>query len=408
MSSRLRSLARLVTVLAVTAAYVALHLAISADGDRTASPRRSELEATAALWCGLIALLLLAPALWLRHLRRSGAAELVRVVSQYVPPRPRWQRTLRMANSLGLVLFGVGAYAVQASERQGHKMPLEAQSLLLFGGVAAMAAGFLVLRRTRPYAARPAARALLLSGCRPVLYLRSFGDDESAAQVDDGAEVNLHTREEQLATALGAIGPVIAVGRPGERLPHLGAARFYLPLDDWKPTVLRLMDLSQLIVLRLGQGDGLWWEVEQVRTTQPARKLVLLLPGGASALAARLNTYLPEPLPPGGLGAGGQWVSTVIVFDDSWTPRVFPVGVRRKGWRGWSSSASLGALDTPTTEVARAVRTALTSSGLRRRTMTWRSRLATHFAVLAGFGLAVAMALAGWLAFRAVQLIELW
>ncbi|GHF35309.1 hypothetical protein GCM10018790_11340 [Kitasatospora xanthocidica] len=409
MSSRLRSLARLVTVLAVTAAYVALHLAVSAAGDRTASPGTAALEAGAALWCGLFALLLLGPALWLRHLRRSGAAELVRVVSQYVPPRPPWQRARRVANGLGLLLFGCGAGAVHASGRHGHTMPPALRIPLLLGGVAAVIAALLILRRTRPYAVRPAARALLLSGCRPVLYLRSFGDDEGPVQLDDGADLTLHTREEQLASALGAIGPVIAVGRPGERLPQLGAARFYLPLDDWKPTVLRLMDLSQLIVLRLGQGDGLWWEVEQVRTTQPARKLVLLLPGGESALAARLNTYLPEPLPPGELGAGGEWVSTVIVFDDAWTPRVFPVGPRRSGWSGWFANAGPGAaVDPNTTEVARAVRTALTSSGLRRRTMTWRSRLAAHSALLAGLGLAVTVALASWLGLRALQLIELW
>ncbi|MEU9040467.1 MULTISPECIES: transferase [unclassified Kitasatospora] len=404
MSSRLRNFARLVTGLTVLSAYVALHLLVSVG-----MGQQMGRNATLALWFGAPALVLLGPVLWLRHRRRSGAAELVRIVSRYVPRRQPWHRALRLANGLGLMLFGGGFYAVTESEKQGHKMPLEAQFLLLFGGLAALAAGFLILRRTRPYAARPAARALLLSGRQPVLYLRSFGDDDSAAQVDDVAEINLHTREEQLAGALGAVGPVIAVGRPEERLPHLGAARFYLPLDDWKPTVLRLMDLSQLIVLCLGQGDGLWWEVEQARTTQPAKKLVLLVPGGApSDLVARLSAYLPEPVPSEGSGTGEHWISAVIVFDDSWTPRVFPVGLRLKGWRGWNQRASLGARETPAAEVARAVGTALASSGPRRRTMVLRAWFVTHIAAQTGFGLVVAVVLAGWLGYRALQLIGLW
>ncbi|WP_051710418.1 hypothetical protein [Streptomyces sp. NRRL S-350] len=391
-----------------TAAYVALHLVISLGDGQATDSDRSEVAA-AALWLGLLAVVLVGPVLWLRHRRRSGARELVGLVSRFVPAQPRWRKAVRAANSLGLVLFGGGAYTVDLSERRGHTMSLERQFLLLAGGLAAVGAGLLILRRTRLHAARPAARALLLDGRRPVLYLRSFDDDGIAAEIDDGADFNLHSREEQLARALGAIGPVIAVGRPGEPLPHLGAARFYLPLDDWKSTVLRLMDLSQLIVLRLGQGDGLWWEVEQARATQPAAKLLLLAPAGPSDVVARLNGYLPVPVPPDGLGGGEHWISAVIVFDDRWTPRVTPVGLTSTGWwRGLGSNAAVGALETPTVSVARALRTALASVGRRRRTMIWRARFATQLAAATGFGMAVTVALAGWLGYRAVQVTGLW
>ncbi|WP_051829896.1 MULTISPECIES: hypothetical protein [Streptomyces] len=393
--------ARLVTGLAVLSAYVALHLLISVGLGEGAGP-----SAIVALWFGVAALVLLWPALWLRRRRLSGAAELVALVSRFVPPQGRWRRALRLANSLGLILLGGGTYAVTMSEQQGHKMPLEQQLLLLLGGLASLAVGLLILRRTRPYAARSAARTLRLDGRKPVLYLRSFGDDETAAEVDDGGEVNLHTREEQLAAALGAVGPVIAVGRPGEPLPQLGASRFYLPPDDWKPTVLRLMEMSQLIVLRLGQGDGLWWEIEQARTTQPAAKLILLAPGGSFDLAARLNEHLPTPMTSDGLGMGEHWISAVIVFDDLWTPGVFPVGLRRKGMLGWGWRVL--AVETSTSHVALAMKSALASVGRRRRTMIWRSRSATNAAVFAGFGIAAALALAGWLGYRVLQLTGLW
>ncbi|MEU8920138.1 transferase [Kitasatospora sp. NPDC048545] len=407
MSSRLRNIARLVTALAVAAAYVALQLAIDVGIDGAGGREGSDLEAAVALWLAVAALVLAWPALWLRHRRRSGAAQLVGLVSRFVPLRPRWNRTLRTANSIGLMLFGAGTYAVTMSEQRGHTMPMESQFLLLFGGLAATGAGLLVLRRTRPYAGRPAARALLRDGREPVLYLRSFDDDEIAAQVEDGADFNINTREEQFVGALGVFGPVIAVGQPAEPLPRLGAARFYLPLDDWKPTVLRLMDLSQLIVLRLGQGDGLWWEVEQVRATQPAGKLVLLTPGGPSDLMARLNDHLPTPVPLREPGPDEHWVSAVVVFDESWTPRVFPVGQRRTGWRSWMRSPGFGAVETSTLHLARAVQAALASVGRRRRTMLWRTRLSSQ-SQLTGLGLALALALAGWLAYRAAQLIALW
>jgi hypothetical protein len=199
-----------------------------------------------------------------------------------------------------------------------------------------------------------------------VLYLRGFGDDQASAGVDEmpgGLSVglvNVHTREEQLVGALGAFGPVIAVGRPGEPLPHLGAARFYLPFHDWQPGVLRLMELSQLIVLRLGEGDGLWWEVDQATTTQPAAKLVLLVPGERDGLAERLDEHLPKP---SGLAAvvGGndRWTSAVIAFDHDWTPRVRPVGP----FPGDKNSTA-----TPVLHVVRA----LQSAGVGKRSMTLR------------------------------------
>ena len=57
----------------------------------------------------------------------------------------------------------------------------------------------------------------------PVLYLRSFADDGCAAR-----RYGALTEEEQLAKALAWVGPLLAVGRPGEVLPHVGAQRIYV------------------------------------------------------------------------------------------------------------------------------------------------------------------------------------
>lgn len=392
--------ARWITAIAVTAAYVALHLLVNVGLGQHVDGSRA-----GALWSGAIALALLGPALWLRHRRRSGAAEVVGLVNRYGTRQPRWRRTVRAANAAGCVLAGAGTLAV-AVARCGDLLPPEPSFRLLTGGVTAAGAGLAILRRTRPYATRGAAQALLRDGRRPVLYLRSF-DDEAAARVDAGAETGLRAREVQFAAALGAVGPVIAVGLPGETLPFLGAARFYLPLDDWQGTVRRLMDLSQLIVLRLGPGEGLRWEIGEARATQPPAKLILLAPRGLPELAGQLNESLPTPLLPREMVAGGHWIGAVIAFDGHWNPRVFPVKEGR-GRAAWTARSVGSFWHTPTVHLVHTIHTALAANGRRQRAMAWRARFATRKADLLTVGLALGLVLPGWLGCRVLQLAGRW
>ncbi|MFF4508053.1 transferase [Streptomyces sp. NPDC001401] len=395
-------------------------LAAEVEQDQAGLDRRLNSSSATALWWAVPAVLLLVPALWLRRRRRAGAAEIVAVVSQFVPRRPWWWRPMFVvAGAAGYGLFAGGAIAATTAQRQGYKLPPVDFVLLLVGGLAALGVGVLLLRYTRPRSARGAAQALLADGRKPVLYLRSFADDDTAAQVDDSAAyVSLHSREEQLAGALGAVGPVITVGRPGEPLPQLGAARFYLPLDDWQPTVLRLMELSQLIVLRLGLGDGLWWEVQQARATQPARKLVLLAPGGQPEVAERLDQHLPTPSRLNEVAGGDPWTSAVITFAPDWTPQVHPVGpapraktprgaLVRRAARAVKAALVSTIMLSPVHHVARAMKAALASVGVRKRTMAWRATLATQTSLWKGVVVVTALALLSWLAFRALQLFGL-
>ncbi|MET7799049.1 transferase [Streptomyces decoyicus] len=395
-------------------------LAAKIEKDRAGLDREVSSSTAAALYWAVPAGMLMVPTLLLRQRRRSGAAEIVDVVSQFVPSQPWWRRPAFLVGSwVGYVLFTTGTFTVTMAQQRGYKLPLEAQVLLLLGGLAALGAGVLILRYCRPRSARSAAQALLADGRQPVLYLRSFADDDTAARVDDGAPVNLHSREEQLAGALSAFGPVIAVGRPGEPLPHLGAARFYLPQGDWQPVVLRLMELSQLIVLGLGLGEGLWWEVGQARATQPARKLVLLAPGGLPGVAERLDEHLPTPSRLDEVTAGGSWISAVIAFDPEWTPRVHPVGrmpgapkrpgtLARLAARGKEAGLVSMTLSTPAHQVVRALKAALASVGVRRRTMVLRAAFAMQTALGKGAALVVAVGLLLWLVIRALQPFGLW
>ncbi|MGW1836058.1 transferase [Streptomyces sp. NPDC002067] len=384
--------------------------------ERARLDRDAAASRTTALCWAVPAGALLVPALWLRRRRRAGVADVAAVVSRLAPRQPWWRRPVYLvADGFGYALFTVGLLGAQTAQQQGHKMSLTAQLALLTGGLAALGAAVPLLRHTRPRAVRGAAQALRADGRRPVLYLRSFADDAAAAEVDDGPYVKLHSREEQLAGALGAVGPVITVGRPGEPLPRLGAARFYLPLDDWQPAILELMELSRLIVLRLGAGDGLWWEVEQARRTQPARKLVLLASGDQPGTAARLDAHLPAPSGLDTVVPEDPWTSAVLVFDDTWTPRLYPVtsepAPRRRGpltrWMVRLTRLYLAMMlpRTPTHHLARTLQEALGSGGIRVRRMAWRATLATQATLFRGFALVISLGLLIWLGYRTLRFL---
>lgn len=83
--------------------------------------------------------------------------------------------------------------------------------------------------------------------------------------------------EEQLTRAVGAVGPMVAVGRPGEDVATLGAARAYLADDDWQGFVIDLLGRSQLVLLQIESTEGTWWEFSECVRIVPRERLVLML-----------------------------------------------------------------------------------------------------------------------------------
>ncbi len=160
-----------------------------------------------------------------------------------------------------------------------------------------------VWRRAQRYEAPSAAEALAADPRPPVLYLRSFRDDGQSLVADVrlaplrhvfGA-LQLATPEQHCADELEALGPVIAIGKPGEPLPELGAARLYVAHDAWQQEVLRLMRNAALVVVRVGASPGVLWEIEQALTLLPRQRLVLARFGGAEVapeVAQRLQPVL--------------------------------------------------------------------------------------------------------------------
>ena len=100
----------------------------------------------------------------------------------------------------------------------------------------------------------------------PVLYLRSFSRDNlrtDSSIVSTFTPINV-AHEVEIAELCWAFGPVVAVGKPNEQLPPLGAARMYFDDSEWQNEVSALMDRARLIILVLDLSEGVWWEVRQV------------------------------------------------------------------------------------------------------------------------------------------------
>ncbi|MEP7282253.1 MAG: TM2 domain-containing protein [Rubrivivax sp.] len=211
-----------------------------------------------------------------------------------------------------------------------------------------------VWRRARRHEALSADEAMARDPRPPVLYLRSFQDDGVALLAQTGsrwartvaAAVQAPTPEERLARVLADIGPLIAIGKPGEPLPELGAARLYVGHADWQAEVQRLLQRAALVVVRVGASPGVRWEIEQALAALPRSRLVFatlgqtaLAPEIHGRLAPVLGLALPAMLTQVDAPTGWQvlWrqphrrLGALVWFDAEGRPQVEPVvyGFRR-------------------------------------------------------------------------------
>lgn len=118
----------------------------------------------------------------------------------------------------------------------------------------------------------------------PILYLRSFHQDTVESDTEVGGVIDEFVRtgsnppkkspEERLVSVLTSVGPVVAVGKPKEKLPQLGAIRFYFRDSEWQEKVAALMKLSQMVVIQAGHSQGTEWEmVTAIKLLPPERLL---------------------------------------------------------------------------------------------------------------------------------------
>ena len=201
--------------------------------------------------------------------------------------------------------------------------------------------------RERQRRALQTAEAVMKADPRPpVLYLRSFKDDKKIARA-----IGFYSIEQEMKTVLFDIGPFVALAEPNKEGPEdPGAARMRLPQDSWREKVSEEMSKAALVILRIGDSDGFWWETREASKRVKPERLLLLIPAEDEELydyfRRKASEWLPRPLPEyqrskWRLNAHGG----VVYFEPDWTPHLQKfkmVWVRQTFWNLFGAMLKIG------------------------------------------------------------------
>ena len=234
-----------------------------------------------------------------------------------------------LGNLLVFVAF-LGLLSIKVIYNAGLSIPV-AMLISIVVGIAAIWTGMFgrhLAMTGRKQRAVLASRAASLDPRAPVLYLRSFADDEKVAEAHQvNGFIQLSTEEEQFAKVFRRIGPFVAIGRPREKLPTLGATRFYAGDDEWRTKVDDLLSTARLVILRLSPTEGLLWELKEVVSRVEPNRLLLFLPNNYKyePLKSLGEQWLPKPLPnlPGRRTAIGT-LRGIVRFRADWSSEFVP------------------------------------------------------------------------------------
>jgi hypothetical protein len=201
--------------------------------------------------------------------------------------------------------------------------------------------GYLLLRRAKKYDVARAASVLQADGRPPVIYLRSFKEEELESAplyrfrnawldkqtwLSDTVANNSVQEQDALGYVFRKIGPYIALGRPGEELPELGSSKLYVSNGEWQGTVRKLLDRSRLVVFEAGITDSLKWELAEIVRTVIPQKILMILPVKEQDYFSFIqwaNYVMPVPLP-------AKFPSSrLVMFVDTWIPSYLP---RERTW----------------------------------------------------------------------------
>jgi len=183
---------------------------------------------------------------------------------------------------------------------------------------------------------------------RPILYLRPFGADAAGGfrESDSGARKVISaalgaqglpvigvgraatSEEAEFLPLFQPFGPVLAIGRPREHIPALGAPRLYIEHDHWQEAVRVFVHFAQLVIIRVGYTQGIHWELKHLRAECPARKLLVIFApdNGRRRNAAikiveeALLVQLPPELSWGKNHQTAHCRAFLIRFSDDWQP----------------------------------------------------------------------------------------
>lgn len=230
-------------------------------------------------------------------------------------------------SSLGLFIFVGSLVPIMIAQESGpdDTWYMLLGILMFFGGPALVIYG-------KRHLTRRAEDVLAKDRRPPVIYLRSFGGEAETFSLRSlfsavgssftsrsmglGTSLWDPTFQSQLAMTMEHIGPYIAVGRPGSKLPGTGAARLYIADNEWQQRVTDLLHKARLVIIRAGASEGLQWEIRNVMQHVHPQKLLVILPISHNdyqifrKLLVNHGILLPEKVPN----------AMLMTFDHTWQP----------------------------------------------------------------------------------------
>lgn len=168
------------------------------------------------------------------------------------------------------VLIGVQAVPLPPNTGTGRPVLKLYQFASLFG--------FLLLILAQRYLQTPAANLLAGDKRPPVLFLRSFPDDEKPQfKLLDNSFLDF-SLETRLAKHFRHFGPFVAVASPRDTIPQLGAARTTVADPQWQSNIVAWISRANAIVLYAGKTHWVNWELARIIDANGIGKLILLVP----------------------------------------------------------------------------------------------------------------------------------
>lgn len=141
---------------------------------------------------------------------------------------------------------------------------------------------------------------------KPVLFLRSFSDDEQTVGAERpslmerfvGGDAHPKRLEEVLADEVFWRAPLVALADPRSGARPLGAARYHVLDTEWKDYVQTRIREFGRIVLCMGSTPNLQWELDEILDSGSLTKTIIVFPAAPekprllSAASARLGPAL--------------------------------------------------------------------------------------------------------------------
>ena len=164
-------------------------------------------------------------------------------------PAEHWTNVPRINTRRGLAYGFVGLAIVLGAQFAPVSIQGRQATNVLRGLEQVTLLGFFLLIRARRYFQVSADSLLAVDKRSPILFLRSFADDERGQYTSSQRALLDFSLETRLANHFHRFGPFIAIGSPAETVPQPGAARVQLSDDQWQFRVLDWMKAARVIVM---------------------------------------------------------------------------------------------------------------------------------------------------------------